>query len=359
MKVFFYPHDYLRDRHLDTIRRWPKDQVVNPELADRRRGAQVSVGRSNDEKLTLSLKQKIPLLNLKMRPKGAPKDAVIYCWGGLIATGDFIIELDNPWSMVGYRIHAMPLYRPLIRRLLLSDRCRRIRCISAACRESLRLLFGEKVFRKAEVCYPCIEQKVTTVEHCDKETRFLFIGTQFEIKGGEALLKAFGRIARKYPDCRLDIVTHLPPRFSALAAECPNIVVHEATFSREQIHSRFMAHADVLVLPTYVESFGMAALEALAHGLALIATDVYALKEMVLPGKNGNLIAPPLSIWNGYLPSPIYRDLANVKRYIREADTHVFEEHLASAIERFIVNPDWRLQARRASVRLMAERFAC
>lgn len=359
IKVFFYPHDYFRDRHLDTIRRWRKDQVLNPELADRCHGAQVSAGRSNDEQLALSWKQRIPLLNLKRRPAGAPDDAVIYCWGGLIATGEFIVELDNPWSMVGYRIQAMSLYRPLIRRLLLSDRCRQIRCISAACRESLRLLFGEQVFQKAEVCYPCIEPRVTTVMQPDRETRFLFIGTQFEIKGGEALLKAFRKIASKYPDCRLDIVTHLPPRLAALVEDCPNIVVHEAAFSREEIHSRFMMHADVLVLPTYVESFGMVALEALAHGLALIVTDVYALREMVTPGENGDLIAPPVSIWDGYLPSPVYRDLQNVKRYIRETDTRVFEERLARAIERFIVDPDWRLQARRASVRLMAERFAC
>ena len=40
-KVYFYPHSYLRDRQLETIRQWSSSEVVNPEIALNRVGNQV------------------------------------------------------------------------------------------------------------------------------------------------------------------------------------------------------------------------------------------------------------------------------------------------------------------------------
>lgn len=360
MKIFFYPHEYLRDRQIDTIRNWTAGEVVNPELATKRLGAQVSAKKANATKMALSWKQKLPLLNIKIRPSNAPKDAVVYLWGALALSGNFIVDLDNPWSLVGYNLSAMPIFRSAIRRILLSDRCYDIRCMSNACRESLKLLFGNDVYKKASIHYPCLEQSVASVDSvCGDAAHFLFVGTQFEIKGGEALLHAFSRVYSRNPKCKLDIVTHIPEHYVRLSNACPGIVVHEACYSRHEIHQEFMRKADVLVLPTYVESFGMVALEALSHGLALIVTDVYALAEMVEHNVNGVLLKPPISIWDGYLPSEIYKNISDVKKYIREVDKSGFEKKLENAIESFVLDHAWRLRARQASTHLMRERFSC
>jgi glycosyltransferase involved in cell wall biosynthesis len=360
MKVFFYSHSYFRDRQLDTIRRWPADQVVNPEVAQNRRGKQVNSSYANALKLKASWKQKLPLLNVKLRPDGVPSDAVVYVWGAVVATGQFIVDLDNPWSLVGYNLRAMPIYQLAIKRLLLSNRCLEIRCMSEACRLSLKVLFGEAIYNKAMVHYPCIPQVVTEIPvRQSSECRFLFVGTQFEIKGGVVLLKAFRRVYEQTNNARLDVITHLPAEYASLAVGCPGIHIHEAKFTRSEIHEQFMRQADVLVLPTYVESFGMVALEALAHGLALIATDVYALRELVEDGRNGRLLSPPLSIWDDYLPSALYFDIQNAKKYIRAADAAEFEDRLAQSIEQFACDTDWRLRMRQGSAQLMAERFAC
>lgn len=359
-KIYFYPHSHFRDRQLDTIRRWPANQVVNPEVAQNRRGVQVSSTYANAPKLKASWKQKLPLMNVKLRPKEAPSDAVVYVWGALVATGRFIVDLDNPWSLVGYNLRAMPIYRFFIKRLLLSARCLAIRCMSEACRLSLQALFGDAIYNKATVHYPCIPQVVTEIPtRLTDECRFLFVGTQFEIKGGVALLKAFRRVYGQANNARLDVITHLPAEYAYLAEACPGIRVHEAKFTRSEIHEQFMRQADVLVLPTYVESFGMVALEALAHGLALIATDVYALRELVEDGKNGRLLSPPISIWDDYLPSALYLDIQDAKQYIRAADTSDFEKQLIDSIKQFSCDANWRLRARQASTQLMAERFVC
>jgi glycosyltransferase involved in cell wall biosynthesis len=188
--------------------------------------------------------------------------------------------------------------------------------------------------------------------------RFLFVGTQFDIKGGVALLKAFRRVCEQVPDAKLDMVTHLPSQYEDLASRCPSIQIHPAHFTRAQIHEQFMRKADVLVLPTYVESFGMVALEALAHGLAVIATDVYALGEMVEDGKNGILLHPPISVWDEVMPSCFYYDLENIKFHIANTDTSTFETSLAAAMRSFATNTDWRFSARRASVHLMDTKFS-
>ncbi len=360
MKILFYPHTYFRDRQLDTVRRWPANEVVNPELADSRAGEQVSASYANAQKLESPWKRKIPSVNIKLRPRAAPRDAVVYVWGGIMATGDFIVELDNPWALIGYNLRAMPLYRFILKQILLSKRCREIRCMSEACRKSLKGLWGDRIYQKARVHYPYVPQVVRSIDELPSEgCRFLFVGTQFEIKGGAALLNAFQKVYQRVPDARLDIVTHLPPKYEALAARCPGIHIHPARFSREEIHNRFMCNADVLVLPTYVESFGMVCLEALAYGMAVVASDVYALSEMVSNDRNGNLLKPPISIWDGVMPSRYYFDLENIKSHINEVDTAGFEDSLAGAMLRFATDAEWRLEARRESVHLMSKSFEC
>ncbi|MES2662038.1 MAG: glycosyltransferase [Pseudomonadota bacterium] len=359
IKVFFYPHPYLRDRQLDTIRRWPVSNICNPEIAVNRVGAQVPKSKAVQVKIKRPWKQILPLLNIKFRPKSAPLSSVVYVWGGLIASGAFIIDIDNPWSLVGYNLRAMSLYRWIIKNILLSKRCKEIRCMSESCRLSLKELFGEQVYLKASVHYPKISQVVHELPEISNECRFLFVGTQFELKGGEALLKAFSRVYQRLGTGHLDIITHLPEKFESLAKSCPGIHIHPAQFTREQIHQEFMTKADVLIHPTYVDSFGMVILEALSYGLAVIATDIYAIHEMVWPNENGTLLTPPISIWNGVMPSKYYYHLSSINQHIQNSDTKLFESQLEAAIEKFIVDETWRISARKNSIKIIKERFAC
>jgi len=337
-KIYFYPHGYLRDRQLDTVLNWqPSQQVLNPEIAHNRRGAQVAKSKSLAKKQSVSWKHRLPLINLKRRPRGIPEDAVVYVWGAIITSGQFIVDLDNPYALTGYNLEAISLYKRVLQHLLTSSRCLEIRCLSQACRETLGLVLGKAVYDRATVHYPRIEPRIQDIpESSTLGCRFLFIGTQFEIKGGAALLRAFRRVYAKEPTASLDIVTHLPSEYEVMTADCHGIHVHAAHFTREEIYSRFMKQSDVLVHPTYVDSFGMVVLEALASGLAVLATDLYALREMVEDGGNGYLLQPPISIWDQYLPSKsysnYYRDWAGFKSDLASIDTKKFEDDLVKSM---------------------------
>ena len=197
----------------------------------------------------------------------------------------------------GYNTLTVKLYRPIIQSFLESPRCLHIRCLSQACLEGVRREYGEAAAAKAVVAYPKITTKVTEPHtHSPGTCRFLFVSTQFEIKGGTALLNAFKRVVREFPGAELDMVTHLP---DGIDVNISNVRVHPARLTRDEISARFLSNADVLVHPTYFDSFGMVVLEALAHGLPVIATDVYAIKEMVEDQNNGLILEAPLSIWSG------------------------------------------------------------
>lgn len=357
-RVYFYPHAYLRDRQLDVIARWPREAAVNAEEFAGRRGRQVSrvAAMSGPRR---AWKQWLPLPNVKPRPRSAPADAAVYAWGALIATGPFIVDIDNPYALVGYNLPAMRIWRPLIRRMLLSPRCIEIRCISHACRRTLRAELGDRVADAATVVPPCLPLPTPPSVAVDGAPRLVFIGTQFELKGGVPLLRSFAEVRRRVPGVSLDMITHLPPAFAELAAQ-PGVTVHEPAFTRDQIRERFLDRADVLVHPTFVESFGMVVLEALSRGLAIVSTNVYALPEMVTDGRNGIVLEAPASIWTADgLPTPLYRRLGQATTLLRRLDTRRFEQELADALVRIAQDPAGLRAARSASWQLFLDRYAC
>ncbi len=56
--------------------------------------------------------------------------------------------------------------------------------------------------------------------------------------------------------------------------------------------NRHLRASDILLLPSRVEGIPMVGLQALADGLAIVASDVGGVSEMVQPGKNGALHRP-------------------------------------------------------------------
>ena len=354
MKVFFFPHSYLRDRQLDTIRSWDLGEVLNPEIA-KRSGAQISEKAALSGSVGRTWRQRFPLVNVKLRPKAASPDAVVYVWGAVIATGKFIVELDNPYSLVAYNPSSMTLWRHALSYVLRSSRCLQIRCISKACRAAVGELFGKAVLDKAIVVYPRMAQQISNVDRLEPGgPRFLFVGTQFLIKGGPELLEAFRLVKLKIPSAKLDLVTFLPMEYASLAQH-DGVQIHKANLSRSEIWSKFMRNADVLVHPSYMESFGMVVLEAISHGLAVVANDVYAHREMVLNGENGFLLEPPVHYWSGVLAGPLFLNQFDAGNYIKRIDKAAYVKKLADAMVAVAEDPARLLSYRQRSCTIFTQ----
>lgn len=131
---------------------------------------------------------------------------------------------------------------------------------------------------------PPIERRGTNARGL---TRFLFVGRLIESKGLDVLLEAFSRLETG----ELSIAGDGPLRGSieAAAAQDPRIRFHG--YVDGDALADVYRQADVLVVPSLYEPWGLVVHEALAHGLPVILTDqVGAGDDLVDPGTNGYVV---------------------------------------------------------------------
>jgi glycosyltransferase involved in cell wall biosynthesis len=112
----------------------------------------------------------------------------------------------------------------------------------------------------------------------------LFVGVDWERKGGPELLAAFRRVLEAHPDARLTIVGCWP------AVDVPNCEV-VGKVALDDL-PRYYEQAAVFCLPVLREPFGIAFVEAMSHWLPIVATRLGAIPDMVQDGQNGYLVDP-------------------------------------------------------------------
>ena len=112
----------------------------------------------------------------------------------------------------------------------------------------------------------------------------LFVGLNWERKGGPLLVEAFKRVLDVYPDTKLTVIGCSPK------LELPNCQVLGVI--SPQAVEKFYRDASVFCLPTNREPFGIVFVEAANYKLPVVATRIGAVPEIVLDGESGLLIEP-------------------------------------------------------------------
>jgi glycosyltransferase involved in cell wall biosynthesis len=113
----------------------------------------------------------------------------------------------------------------------------------------------------------------------------LFVGREFERKGGDDLVRAFERVRSEVPKAELHLVG-ISGRF-----DVPGVVVHGKIADRERLAGLYRA-ARVFCLPSRYEPYGLVLIEAMAHGVPCIGTRVQAIPEILDDGRAGVLVPP-------------------------------------------------------------------
>jgi putative colanic acid biosynthesis glycosyltransferase len=106
-----------------------------------------------------------------------------------------------------------------------------------------------------------------------------------ERKGWEFLVPAIDTIIKKHPDIRLLYIGD--PIDFTYSFPCDFI----NTTNRNQMN-KYYSIADLFVLPTIADNFPLTILEAMAHKLPVIATNVGGIPEMIISDEIG-LLCPP------------------------------------------------------------------
>lgn len=114
--------------------------------------------------------------------------------------------------------------------------------------------------------------------------RILFVGGDLARKGGDLLLDAFRGLPPGLAELVLVTRTAVPTE--------PGVTVYNHLRPNSPELVALYQSCDLFVLPTRAEAFGIAAVEAAATGLPVVATQVGGLPEIVAEGETGFLVAP-------------------------------------------------------------------
>ncbi len=123
----------------------------------------------------------------------------------------------------------------------------------------------------------------------------VFVGALTPQKGTEQLIRAAAIVHESIPSCEWHLIGA-----GSQADELKNLadllgisrVVSFHGFLAPDSVALWQQAADVCVVPSLAEGFGLAALEGMACGTPVIASNVGGLRDLIVDGKNGRLIAP-------------------------------------------------------------------
>jgi glycosyltransferase involved in cell wall biosynthesis len=118
----------------------------------------------------------------------------------------------------------------------------------------------------------------------DGPLRILFVGGDFERKGGAVLAEAFERLDPG--SAELHVVTRSP------ITERRGVHVHTGLHPNDPELIELFRSCDVFVLPSKAEAYPNVVVEACAAGLPCIVSDVGGMSEMIVEGESGFVLQP-------------------------------------------------------------------
>ena len=125
----------------------------------------------------------------------------------------------------------------------------------------------------------------------------LFVGRFAPVKGIDRLMEAIAHL-QQHQQLRLVVIggdghgTPEQQRFQRLARKLSigDSVTFVGRIEQDRLPPYYSA-ADVLVVPSHYESFGLVALESLASGTPVVATKVGAMESILREGKTGHVVS--------------------------------------------------------------------
>jgi glycosyltransferase involved in cell wall biosynthesis len=284
------------------------------------------------------------------------------------ATRDrWVYSCANFQEAAAFNILGCPLPRTMraqyIKHLLSRDNCKKVIFWSEAGKRTLQTygrINDPEFLRRVTVVYPAVRHVADELIQFGDGTNLLFTGDFFR-KGGVNVVDAFERVQRTYPTSTLtvccDEAIDFNTRDATLRAEYLQKLRSNkgirllGRVGRDELVHHILPKTDVYLLPTYVEAFGFAILEAMAFGIPVVSTNYFAIPEMIEHGVSGFLIHTSRfdcdRLFRGYV----------VDRLPRDFREHV-TEHLFTYLSRLIESAELRRTIGLAALNTARSKFS-
>jgi len=210
----------------------------------------------------------------------------------------WVIDVEHAGSFVSFNYKQLKslITSKIIRKSLSSKYCKKILPHSNFSKLSIeKSMDCSKFSDKIEVVYPAI-RPCNLKKEKSKSFRMSFHGHHFLDKGGLEVLQAYEQLKKRH-NVKLTVKTdNVPQELVAKYADVKWII--NKRLPRDELFKELYVNSAVFVLPSYIDTFGFAVLEAMSAGTPVLTTDVAAFPELVTDGKTGFLIKSNLSCWN-------------------------------------------------------------
>ena len=143
----------------------------------------------------------------------------------------------------------------------------------------------------------------------NKRRRFIFVGRYERRKGIQELNETIKKISSDH-DFEFEFIGPIPEKYRLPLSNCQ---YYGAVYDEDEV-IRLLSKADILVCPSYSEGMPTVILEAMARGLAVVATDVGAVGELVSPETGWLINLASISALNEALIAAIRTSDKNLQR---------------------------------------------
>jgi glycosyltransferase involved in cell wall biosynthesis len=169
-------------------------------------------------------------------------------------------------------------------------------CISHFCRSQGMLFSRPDQWNKLHIIHCGVEPSLfKEIRHQGIGNRLLYVGRLAAEKGLPVLLDGLNKLLSDQPDLILTIVGDGPDRY-LLEQQVSNLNLQEHVCfvgyqSQASVRS-YLEETDVFILPSFAEGIPVVLMEAMAAGVAVVATQIAGIGELVQSGVNGYLVPP-------------------------------------------------------------------
>lgn len=123
----------------------------------------------------------------------------------------------------------------------------------------------------------------------DGSRTILFIGRDYVRKEGDIVFQVFSNLKKSYDRLRLVYVGKVQDRTILKQLREDKHVAQYDYVSKDFLHNEILPNADMFLLPTRSEAYGMSIIEAMSNGIPPVTSRISAIPETVEDGRSGYL----------------------------------------------------------------------